>query len=97
MGGEVRDVPCTATWRQGEWRVTVTSPGGGEQPYDVIGSGDRPSRGWFIGTPWAIFPGADWEEQDGRDGETPVWTVAVFLESPDETQKLTNDCGFVTS
>ena len=69
--------PAVAVWRQGQWRVTVTSDGGGEWVYDVIGGVDRPSQGWFAGTPWAIFPGGEWEERDGTT-EPAVWTVAVF-------------------
>ena len=72
--------PCVAVWRQGQWRVTVTSPEDQEWVYDVIGEVDRPSRGWFAGTPWAIYPGGEWEEQDGTR-EPAVWTVQVFPES----------------
>ena len=90
-----------AVWRQGQWRVTVTSPEGGEWVYDVIGPGDRPSDGWFAGTPWAIYPGAEWEEQPHLDGEgkpVPVtWTVPVFLERPEVIQDLTSGTGLATS
>ena len=91
------DVACTATWRQGEWRVTVSSPEHGEWAYGVIGDRDRPSRAWFIGTPWAIYPGADWEEQDGTGVAPPVWAVRVFLERPEVIRKLTDRAGFASS
>ena len=71
---------CMALWRQGQWRVTVTSPQGGAWVYDVIGAGDRPSHGWLAGTPWAICPGAEWEQQDGTR-EPAEWAVPVFPES----------------
>jgi hypothetical protein len=99
-GGEVGDVPCTASWRQGSWQITITSPQGGEWFCTVIGDGDRPSNAWFYGTPWAIYPGAEWEEQpgvSGGGGGTPVWAVAVFLESPEVASQLTNDYGDATS
>ena len=72
--------PGTATWRPGQWRITVTAPDGRQWAYDVIGGVDRPSRGWFAGTPWSVFPGAEWEEADGT-AEPPWWSVAVFPES----------------
>ena len=89
-------IPRTALWRPGEWRVTITSPEGGSWEYEVIAPGDRPSRGWLIGTPWAIFPGADWEERPGghdEDGKPlpPAWTVPVFCEQPEVASQLTND------
>jgi hypothetical protein len=89
--GEASAVSCTARWRQGEWRVTIASPGGGSWEYDVIAAGDRPSRGWLIGTPWAIYPGAEWQEQPGGEGQLPVWTVQVFPEQPEVALRLTND------
>lgn len=63
----------TAQWRQGQWRVTVTSALGGRWEYEVIGSAPRPSHGWLAGTPWAIYPGAEWDEQ--AEG---CWSVPVF-------------------
>lgn len=92
-------VPCTALWRPGQWRITIASPRGGQWAYDVMGTGDRPSHGWLIGTPWAIYPGAEWQEQPGGRDEhgkplPPCWTVPVFLEQPG---KLTDRQGNVTS
>ena len=66
----------TALWRQGAWRIRVTSALGGVWEYDVIGTGDRPSHGWLAGTPWALYPGAEWDE--GAEG---CWTVPVFWQS----------------
>lgn len=79
--------PCVAVWRQGQWRVTVTSPHGGEWVYDVIGDGDRPSHGWFAGTPWVIYPGAEWQEADGTT-RPAEWAVAVFPESLEAAREL---------
>lgn len=72
--------PAVATWRAGQWKVTVTAAGGRQWLYDVIGSGDRPSPGWFAGTPWAMYPGAGWREADGT-AEPPEWTVPVYPKS----------------
>lgn len=74
------NAPGTATWRPGQWRVTVTGPGGREWVYEVLAAGDRPSMGWFAGTPWAIYPGSEWQEADGT-AEPATWTVPVFPES----------------
>jgi hypothetical protein len=81
------NAPCMAVWQPGQWRVTVTAPDGGTWVYDVIGAGDRPSHGWFAGTPWAIYPGAEWEEADGTR-EPAVWTVPVFPESLEAAREL---------
>ena len=70
----------TAEWRQGQWRVTVRSPPGGVWAYEVIGSAPRPSDGWFAGTPWALYPGAEWDE--GREGH---WSVPVFWSAGEPT------------
>ena len=72
--------PAVATWRRGRRRVTVATPEGREWVYDVIGAGGRPSMAWLAGTPWAIYPGAGWEEQDDH-GKPGCWTVPVFPES----------------
>lgn len=83
-----RPVPATAVWRQGRWYIDIASPRGGSWRYDVMGVADRPSAGWFAGTPWAPCPGGQWEEQPGgRDehGEVlpPSWSLPVFWDSPE--------------
>lgn len=84
----------TAEWRRGQWRVTVTSTLGGRWEYDVIGAAPRPSHGWLAGTPWAVYPGAEWDEEpEGR------WSIPVFWEAgePEVSSGLTNSSEDVTS
>jgi hypothetical protein len=66
----------TAIWKRGQWRITVVPAAGGRHEYEVIGDGPVPSGGWLAGTPWAIYPGAEWEELE--EGE---WAVPVFRDS----------------
>ena len=79
--------PWAASWRRGQLRVTVTADGDRKWVYDVPAAGDRPSPGWLAGTPWAVYPGAQWQEEDGS-GEPSCWTVPVFPVSAAAAQEL---------